>query len=72
MIVKFEKEYLRDLFESGKTTDKQHRYHLEIVRKYIFCINSLKSASSISVIKKMLLVLRFAINPGWLYGYGHI
>ncbi|MEA4904731.1 MAG: addiction module killer protein, partial [Petrimonas sp.] len=26
MIVSFEKEYLRDLYEKGKTTDKKHRF----------------------------------------------
>jgi proteic killer suppression protein len=39
MIVTFEKEYLRDLYETGKTTDKKHRFQPEIVRKYKQCIN---------------------------------
>jgi len=53
MIVTFEKEYLRDLYETGKTVDKQHRYQPGIVRKYKFCVNSLKSASGITAIKKI-------------------
>ena len=53
MIVTFEKEYLRDLYETGKTNDKQHRYQPGIVRKYKFCINSLKFASCIAAIKKI-------------------
>ncbi len=47
MIVTFEKEYLRDLYEKGKTTNKKHRFQPEIIRKYIFCINTLLSANGI-------------------------
>jgi len=39
MVVTFEKEYLRDLYEKGKTDDKKHRFQPEIVRKYKHCIN---------------------------------
>ncbi|WP_085537235.1 type II toxin-antitoxin system RelE/ParE family toxin [Massilibacteroides vaginae] len=39
MIVTFEKEYLRDLYETGKADDKKHRFQPEIVRKYQYCIN---------------------------------
>ena len=53
MIVTFEKEYLRDLYETGKTTDKNHRFQPEIVRKYKFCINTLKSASGIEAIYRV-------------------
>jgi proteic killer suppression protein len=28
MKVEFEKDYLRELYETGKTTDKKHRYQL--------------------------------------------
>lgn len=34
MIVTFEKEYLRDLYETGKTTDKKHRFQPEIITRY--------------------------------------
>jgi proteic killer suppression protein len=47
VIVTFEKEYLRDLYEKGKTTGKRHRFQPEIVRKYKFCINTLLSANGI-------------------------
>jgi proteic killer suppression protein len=50
MIVTFEKTYLRDLFEVGMAKDKKHRFQPEIVRKYKFCINALKSASGIEAI----------------------
>ncbi|MDR2585083.1 MAG: type II toxin-antitoxin system RelE/ParE family toxin [Prevotellaceae bacterium] len=50
MIVTFDKDYLRDLYETGKTTDKKHRFQPEIVRKYKYCIHSLVSASDIASI----------------------
>lgn len=50
MIVTFEKDYLRDLYETGRTADKKYRFQPEIVRKYKFCINALKSASSIEAV----------------------
>ena len=34
MIVTFEEDYLRELYEEGQTSDKKHRYHPQIVRKY--------------------------------------
>jgi len=42
MIVTFEKEYLRDLYETGKTSDKKYRFQPGIVRKYIQCINLMR------------------------------
>jgi len=42
MIVTFEKEYLRDLYEIGKTDDKKHRFQPEIVQKYKHCINLMR------------------------------
>lgn len=47
MIVTFEKEYLRKLYEDGKCSDKKHRYQPDIVRRYQKAINFLKGASSI-------------------------
>jgi len=34
MEIEFEKEYLRELYDTGKTTDKKHRYQLQIVNGY--------------------------------------
>ena len=50
MVVRFEKKYLSELYETGKTTDKKHRFQPEIVRKYIRCIKLLESASNIESI----------------------
>ena len=47
MIVVFDKEYLRDLYVTGKTDDKKHRYQPEIVRKYRFCIKTIEGIARI-------------------------
>ncbi|MDR3184467.1 MAG: type II toxin-antitoxin system RelE/ParE family toxin [Prevotellaceae bacterium] len=47
MIVIFEKEYLRDLYETGKTADKKYRFQPEIVRKYEYCIKVLLAANGV-------------------------
>jgi proteic killer suppression protein len=46
MIVTFDKEYLKELYESGKSKDKKHRFQPEIVKRYKRCIDYLKWASS--------------------------
>jgi len=53
MIVKFEKEYLSEMYETGKTTDKKHRFQPEIVRRYIKCIKSIETASNIESLFKL-------------------
>lgn len=47
MIVSFEKEYLRDLYEKGKTMDKKHRFQPEIIKRYKERIKTLESAEKI-------------------------
>jgi len=53
MIISFEKEYLRDLYETGKTEDKKYRFQPEIVRKYRRCIDILFDASGIESLYAM-------------------
>ena len=50
MIVTFEKDYLRDLYETGKTADKKYRFQPEIVRKYRHCIDILFDANEIEAL----------------------
>jgi proteic killer suppression protein len=50
MDVIFEKEYLRDLYKTGKTANKKHRFQPEIVRKYQRCIDILLGAKNIEVL----------------------
>jgi proteic killer suppression protein len=35
MDITFEKDYLREMYQAGKTTDKKHRFQPAIIRKYI-------------------------------------
>ncbi len=46
MVVTFEKEYLKELYESGKAKEKKYRFQPEIVKRYKRCVDYLKSASS--------------------------
>lgn len=50
MTVTFEEEYLRQLYENGKSTDKKHRYQPDIVRRYQKAIRFLIAASSIEAL----------------------
>jgi proteic killer suppression protein len=50
MEVAFEKDYLRDLYKTGKTADKKHHFQPEIVRKYQRCIDTLLGAKDVEVL----------------------
>jgi proteic killer suppression protein len=52
MIVIFKEKYLRDLYETGKTADKEHRFHPEIIRKYKQCISLMRCVSDTDVLAK--------------------
>lgn len=39
MLVIFEQDYLRELYEKGEANDKKHRFQPQIVRKYTHVIN---------------------------------
>jgi proteic killer suppression protein len=47
MEIGFEKEYLRELYETGKTTDKKHRFQPQVVKKYQQVIGILESVLSV-------------------------
>jgi len=42
MDIKFDKEYLRELYESGKTTDKKYRFQPDIIKRYQARIKTLE------------------------------
>jgi proteic killer suppression protein len=44
MKVEFEKDYLRDLYKKGKTTDKKHRFQPQVVNGYVKCVRALQRA----------------------------
>lgn len=43
MEIIFEKDYLRELYYNGKTSDKHHRYQPDIVKRYVNVVNTLES-----------------------------
>lgn len=53
VIVTFDKDYLRDLYEQGKTSDKKHRYQPDIVRRYQQRIKTLESAPRIETLYQL-------------------
>jgi proteic killer suppression protein len=44
MKVEFEKDFLRELYETGRTTDKKHRYQPQVVNGYLKCVKYLIKA----------------------------
>ncbi len=48
MFIEFDKEYLRELFEQGRTDDKKHRYQPEVIRGYQKAVFVLVSANCIT------------------------
>lgn len=50
MIVTFEEDYLRQLYQEGKCKDKKHRYQPQVVRGYQKAIRFLIGASSIEAL----------------------
>lgn len=45
MEVKFEKEYLRELYEFEKAHDKKHRFQPQVINGYLKCVKALVQAS---------------------------
>lgn len=60
MIVSFEEDYLKSLYEEGVSPDKKHRFQPDIITRYQKVINFLKGSSSIEdlwAIKSLILEL---------------
>ena len=47
MKVEFEKEYLKELYETGKTTEKKHRFQPQVIKGYLKCVRALRRATRI-------------------------
>ena len=47
MEINFDKEYLRQLYEEGKTTDKRYRFQPHIITRYQLRIKVLEQAQNI-------------------------
>ena len=47
MEISFEKEYLSELYYTGKSSDKKHRFQPDIVKRYIRTIDILEAVSCV-------------------------
>ena len=47
MYIEFDKEYLKELYETGASSSKKHRFQPEVVRGYIKCVRYLLNAERI-------------------------
>ncbi|MDR1526219.1 MAG: type II toxin-antitoxin system RelE/ParE family toxin [Dysgonamonadaceae bacterium] len=52
MEVTFEKNYLQEMYQTGKPTDKKHRFQPAIIRKYIRVIDIMIDQPDTLVLKK--------------------
>ena len=52
MEIRFEKEYLRELYETGRTTDKKHRFQPQVAAKYRKTIDTLESVTTVEDLYK--------------------
>ncbi len=50
MIVKFDKEYLEELYIKGKSSDKKHRFQPQVIRAYIRRVITLAEAPNIEAL----------------------
>lgn len=46
MEINFEKDYLNELYENGKTRSKKHRFQPNVIKKYIQTIDKLRAAKN--------------------------
>jgi proteic killer suppression protein len=50
MEIKFDKEYLSEMYYNGQSSDKKHRFQPQIVRKYQRCIDLLEGSTGIEAL----------------------
>jgi proteic killer suppression protein len=50
MEIKFDKEYLSEMYYKGQSSDRKHRFQPQVVRKYQRCIDLLEGAASIETL----------------------
>lgn len=47
MKIEFAEDYLQDLYETGKTKSKKHRFQKQVIKKYIDKINILRAVDRV-------------------------
>jgi len=50
MEIKFDKEYLAELYYKGQSNDKKHRFQPQIVKKYQRCIDLLEASTNVETL----------------------
>lgn len=53
MYIEFDKEYLKELYTEGKTSDKKHRYQPEVIRGYQKAVSALKRATGVEMLYQL-------------------
>ena len=53
MYIEFDKEYLKELYTEGKTSDKKHRYQPEVIRGYQKAVAALKRATGVEMLYQL-------------------
>ena len=52
MIVTFEEDYLRELYEDGQASDKRHRYQPQIIKKYTRVVDLMIAEANVMGLNK--------------------
>jgi len=52
MEIIFDKDYLQELYTTGKATDKKHRFQPEIIRRYIRVIDLMIDQTNVLALRK--------------------
>lgn len=52
MIVTFEEDYLRELYENGKASDKKHRFQPQVVKKYTRVVDLMMEQTNVMDLAK--------------------
>ena len=53
MIIEFEHEYLRELYEDGKTSNKKYRFQPQVIKQYIKAVDTLRTAPHTAFLYKL-------------------
>ena len=52
MIVTFEEDYLRELYEDGQASDKKHRFQPQIIKKYTHVVDLMMAEANVMGLTK--------------------
>ena len=52
MIVTFEEDYLRELYEDGQASDKKHRFQPQIIKKYTRVVDLMMEEANVMGLTK--------------------